>query len=118
MQKFRTGAIYKIVVYMIMKHRQRKVKCYAIITCIAVSWILIASTVNLVLLNIFAAEICLWFSFAIFYLRWPSRFLYDKANLCKVFISSYRVGSMQKFTAGAIYGVEVYLIVKHGEKED
>ena len=73
--------------------------------------------VRLVLLDIFAAEVCLWFSFAIFYLGWPSRFLYDKVNLCKVFISSYRVGSMQKFTAGAIYGVVVYLIVKHGEKK-
>ena len=73
--------------------------------------------IRVLLINIFSAEVCNWFSYSVFYLGWPARFIYDDGVLCKVYISSLRVVTVQKFTAGAMYAINIYLFIKHGDSK-
>lgn len=73
--------------------------------------------IKVLLINIFAAEICYWLHLAVFYVGWPLRYTYDEDNLCKLFISIFNVASLQKGAANAIYAINVYLFIKHGEKK-
>ena len=77
----------------------------------------INTKIRVLLINIFSAEVCNWFSYSVFYLGWPARFLYDDDVLCKVYISSLRVVTIQKFTAGAMYAINVYIFIKHGDSK-
>ena len=71
--------------------------------------------VRFLLINIFAAEICNWLSYAVLYLGWPVRQRYDEDNMCKLFISLIIVSAVQKFTGGAIYAINIYISFKYGE---
>ena len=73
--------------------------------------------IRFLLINIFAAEICKWFSYSIFYLAWPLRLLYQEKISCKISFSLFVVVLMQTFMAGASYAINVYIFVKHGKKK-
>ena len=72
--------------------------------------------IRLLLINIYAAEISEWLAYAVVYLGWPARQLYDKVGTCHFFISSFAFLGVQKFTAGAIYAIKVFIFIKYGEK--
>ena len=73
--------------------------------------------IRLVLVNIFAAEICKWIAYTVFYLGWPIRLLYQEDISCKLFFSLLVVASMQPFMAFATYAINVYVFIKYGEKK-
>ena len=72
--------------------------------------------IRLLLINIYAAEISEWLAYAVVYLGWPARQLYDEVGTCHFFISSFAFLGVQKFTAGAIYAIKVFIFIKYGEK--
>ena len=73
--------------------------------------------IRILLINIFAAEICNSLCYSVLYLGWPVVHLYNENNLCKVSLSLYLVSAVQKFTSGGIYAINVYIFIKHGEKK-
>ena len=73
--------------------------------------------IRILLINIFAAEICNSLCYSVLYLGWPIVHLYNENNLCKVSLSLYLVSAVQKFTSGGIYAINVYIFIKHGEKK-
>ena len=70
---------------------------------------------RLLLINIFAAEICSWLGFAVFYLRWLDRFNYAKSELCKLFLSLDITSYIQKLTGSGVYAVAVCIFTKYGD---
>ena len=77
----------------------------------------INSKIWLLLVNIFTAEICNWISYTIITVGWPIRFHYKELISCKVFTSSFILSGIQRFIAGAIYAVNVYIFIKYGDKK-
>ncbi len=77
----------------------------------------INTKIRVLLINIFAAEICNWLGYTVFYLGFPIRLIYSDDYSCKFFISSFVVVAVQKFTAGALYAINVYIFIKHGKKK-
>ena len=73
--------------------------------------------IRLLLVNIFAAEICKWMAYTVFYLTWPVRLLYQDDFTCKLFFSLYAAATVQTFMAGALYAINVYIFIKHGKKK-
>ena len=73
--------------------------------------------IRLLLINIYAVEICEWLAYAVYYLGWPVRLLHDEVGTCQFFISTLVVSAIQKFTAGSIYAIKVYIFIKYGEKK-
>ena len=73
--------------------------------------------IRVLLINIFAAEICNWLSYSVFYLGWSVRLVYDDDITCMFFISCFAVAAAQKFTAGGVYAVNIYIFIKYGEKK-
>ena len=73
---------------------------------------------KLLLINIFAAEICTWLLWTLVFLGFPLRFhTRDGFNwICGLEISIFHVGGFQKYTSSALYAVMVYIFIKHGEK--
>lgn len=81
----------------------------------------ISKKMRVLLINVFVAEICSWISLFIFFLGYPLRARTYAEGIedysCHAMISSFVVSTMQKFTAGAIYAVNVYIFIKRGEKK-
>ena len=73
--------------------------------------------IRVLLINIFAAEIGSWLSYSVYYLGWPVRLVYNDDITCKYFISCFAVAGAQKFTAGGVYAVNIYVFIKYGEKK-
>ena len=73
----------------------------------------INSKIRLLLINIFAVEICKWISYTLFYLGLPIRLLYQDSVTCKLFVSFSFIAA-QIFMAVAFY---VYIFIKYGEKK-
>ena len=73
--------------------------------------------IRVLLINIFAAEICNWLSYSVFYLGWSVHLVYQEDITCKFFISCFAVAAAQKFTAGGVYAVNIYIFIKYGEKK-
>lgn len=73
--------------------------------------------IRILLINIFAAEICNWLSYAVSYLGWPIRLLSAENTLCKIFYNIYTINIIQSCTSGAIYAIHIYRFIKHGEKK-
>ena len=74
---------------------------------------------KVLLINIFAAEICTWLFWTLTFLGFPLRFhTHDGFNwICSLETSIFLVGGNQKFTSGSIYAVVVYIFVKYGERK-
>ena len=73
--------------------------------------------ITILLINIFAAELCNWFSYTIYYLGFPARIVQPGEYSCHLFTSLTIIVAVQKFTAGALYAVMVYIFIKHGERK-
>ena len=73
--------------------------------------------IRLLLINIFAAEICNLLTYAASDLGWAPRLLYDDNVSCRLLSSLIYVASVQKFTAEVIYALNIYFFIKHGEKK-
>lgn len=73
--------------------------------------------IRFLLVNVFASEICSWIGLGVLCLGWPIRQQYHEEILCRVFISLFIVGGVQKFTSAAIYAINIYVFVKYGEKK-
>ena len=76
----------------------------------------INSKIHLLLINIFAVEICKWISYTLFYLGLPIRLLYQDSVTCKLFVSFSFIAA-QIFVAVAFYAIHVYIFIKYGEKK-
>ena len=76
----------------------------------------INSKIRLLLINIFAVEICKWISYTLFYLGLPIRLLYQDSVTCKLFVSFSFIAA-QIFVAVAFYAIHVYIFIKYGEKK-
>ena len=93
-----------------------------LLLCVLVILALIfAKTINIkirvLLINIFAAEILNWISYAIFYLGWIVRLNYNETFSCKLFITITLLANLQKFYSGMLYAINTYLFIKYGEKK-
>ena len=73
--------------------------------------------IRVLLINILTAEALNWFVFFIVYLGWPLRFITNEDISCKIYVSLFAIMAVLKFASTSIYGVGVYLFVRHGEKK-
>ena len=73
--------------------------------------------IRVLLINILTAEALNWFVFFIVYLGWPLRFVTNEDISCKIYVSLFAIMAVLKFASTSIYGVGVYLFIKHGEKK-
>ena len=73
--------------------------------------------IRVLLINILTAEALNWFVFFIVYLGWPVRFITNEDISCKIYVSLFAIMAVLKFASTSIYGVGVYLFVRHGEKK-
>ena len=71
--------------------------------------------IRVLLINILTTEALNWFVFFIVYLGWPLRFITNEDISCKIYISLFAIIIVLKFASTSIYGVSVYLFVRHGE---
>ena len=71
---------------------------------------------RVILINIFAADICTWLGLTVLYLGFPLRASVQMGGewSCNVAISLFIVGQQQKFAITALYAVMVYVFVKYG----
>ena len=72
--------------------------------------------IRVLLVSIFAAEVCKWISNSVYYLGWPIRLLHQDDVSCKMSVSFIIIASLQSFMAYATYAVNVYIFIKYGEK--
>ncbi len=74
---------------------------------------------KVLLINVFAAEICTWLRWTHSFLGFPLRFytLAGVSFICSLDISLSIVSGLTKFTSGALYAVMIYVFIKHGEKK-
>ena len=73
--------------------------------------------IRVLLINILTAEALFWFVYSIVYLGWPVRFITNEDISCKIYLSLFVIIVVLKFASTSIYGVSVYLFVRHGEKK-
>ena len=73
--------------------------------------------IRVLFINIFAAEICSCLHNSFLCLGFPVRFRYQDTTTCKLFLSAFMVAAEQKFTAGTLYAINIYLLAKYGEKK-
>ena len=73
--------------------------------------------IRVLLINILTAEALNWFVFFIVYLGWPLRFITNEDISCKIYVSLFAIMAVLKFASTSIYGVGVYLFIRHGEKK-
>ena len=74
--------------------------------------------VKVLLMNIFAVEVCSWLRYTVFYLGFPARILQLPGDYsCHVFYSLFTTVLQQKFTATAFYAIMVFVFIKYGEKK-
>ena len=73
---------------------------------------------KVLLINIFAAEICTLIRWTLAFLGFPLRFrtLAGVSWICIIDITLSIVGGQQKFTSSALYAVMIYVFIKHGER--
>ena len=74
---------------------------------------------RILLANVFAAEICTWLFWTGSFLGYPFLF-YDMSHgdtVCSLFTSMAIAGDALKFTASALYSLNIFLFVKHGVKK-
>lgn len=78
-----------------------------------------SAKIRILLMNMFAAEICHWFAYIVFYFGFSARLSNlmpgETSYSCQFFYSALSVSRVQKFTAGAVYAAVVYNILKYGE---
>ena len=83
--------------------------------------LVLAKTINIkirvLLINIIAAEILYWISYAIFYLDWIVRLNYIETISCKIFYTTFFMVSHLKRTSGTLYTIYIFLFIKYGEKK-
>ena len=92
----------------------------ALVLCVlCVAALLIAKEINwqmrVILINIFAADVCYWLATAVQCLGFPvrARLKPDEMLSCAVFFSLI-IASLTKFTAVALYATMVYFFIKYG----
>ena len=80
----------------------------------------IATDLNLkvraLLINIFASEIVYWLSYVVLYVTFSLRagILMDSDVLCRVVLSVMLLAKVARFPTAALYGIEIYVYIKHG----
>ena len=73
--------------------------------------------IRVVIINIFAAEVCGWLSYTVFYLGFPPRILQLEGDYsCNNFIGLSIVSAMMRFLAGVLYAIIAFVFIKYGEK--
>ena len=73
--------------------------------------------IRVLLINILTAEALNWFIFFTMYLGWPVHFITNEDISWKIYICLFATIIVLKFASISIYGVSVYLFVRHGEKK-
>lgn len=75
--------------------------------------------IRVLLINMFAAEICHWIGFSTLFLGFPTRFCDNIADdfTCKITLNFFFINIATKFSASALYAVMVYIFLKHGIKK-
>ena len=75
--------------------------------------------VKMLLINIFAVEICNWLGQAILFVGFPVRqsLELEADPACGVAVSLFIVTALQKMSATAIYAIMVYVFLKYGVKK-
>ncbi len=74
--------------------------------------------IKVLLVNIFAAEICNWLGYTVYYLGFPARIVRLPGDYsCANFISLVSVATVQKYSASTLYAINVFIFIKYGEKK-
>lgn len=74
---------------------------------------------RVLLINIFAADICVWIGISVLFLGLPVRVSnpnYDGDFSCNVFMSCAIISTIQKFSSITLYAIMVYIFIKRGVK--
>ena len=94
-----------------------------ILCLLCVVALLFASSINwqmrVVLINIFAADICTWLGLTVLFLGFPLRASVRMGGewSCSVALSLFNVGPQQKFSITALYAIMVYVFIKYGPRK-
>lgn len=96
----------------------------ALILCVfCVVSLFLAYSINwplrIALINIFAGEICYWFSVTVQYLGFPARALsLTGADFsCRIVLSLFLLSASQRYIAIALYAIMVYIFLRYGVRK-
>lgn len=68
--------------------------------------------IRVVLINIFAAELCVWASDSILYLGYMGRFYSQDDYSCRFTSCFFIISTLQRYTSIALYGLVAYLLIR------